>query len=439
MQLQDAAAHPDPAPLAMHLGDHPGPEQVPGHLRIGQHDHVVQPWRQQRPHSGGPGRPADGVEKHVDVVVAVGPGGFDHDDPVRPDQVVAKGLGPVQQRGRLRARVPDQVEHEVDPRPRFALGQVLQPGDLHGQHRGRVLDGHPFGVGCRPGRVVQNEHGHRGAAERGHREEALALPDRPRGAHGPVQQSVLLRRVGLGVRIGPVRSGPRQQVAEAVLDGRRAVGQLVHRLGDSRLPLPAERHLGQAVVNLHATHQREVGQAQLPGLFPLPAVQARVRQGHPRLLGQHLQQEPLTLRGRSRGPDDQVAGRPVAAGQRVGPPPRHVGQRDRPALGRVDDGRQAGGLPAVDPDLLPQAVEGDALRRARPQGFDRVRDVVQDAVLAVLLGHAPQRAVPAEATSIEQDDGHYRVRLGDGTSLTSALVVLATGVRYRRLDVPRAD
>ncbi len=48
-------------------------------------------------------------------------------------------------------------------------------------------------------------------------------------------------------------------------------------------------------------------------------------------------------------------------------------------------------------------------------------------------------AVPAEATAIEQDDGHYRVRLSDGTSLTSALVVLATGVRYRRLDVPRAD
>jgi thioredoxin reductase (NADPH) len=48
-------------------------------------------------------------------------------------------------------------------------------------------------------------------------------------------------------------------------------------------------------------------------------------------------------------------------------------------------------------------------------------------------------AVPAEATSIERDDGHYRVRLSDRTSLTSALVVLATGVRYRRLDVPRAD
>jgi thioredoxin reductase (NADPH) len=48
-------------------------------------------------------------------------------------------------------------------------------------------------------------------------------------------------------------------------------------------------------------------------------------------------------------------------------------------------------------------------------------------------------AVPAEATSIEQDDGPYLVRLSDGTSLASALVVLATGVRYRRLDVPRAD
>jgi thioredoxin reductase (NADPH) len=48
-------------------------------------------------------------------------------------------------------------------------------------------------------------------------------------------------------------------------------------------------------------------------------------------------------------------------------------------------------------------------------------------------------AVPAEATSIEQDNGHYRVRLGDGTSLTSTLVVLATGARYRRLDVPRSD
>jgi thioredoxin reductase (NADPH) len=48
-------------------------------------------------------------------------------------------------------------------------------------------------------------------------------------------------------------------------------------------------------------------------------------------------------------------------------------------------------------------------------------------------------AVPAEVTAIEPDGGHYRVRLADGTGLASPLVVLATGARYRRLDVPRAD
>jgi thioredoxin reductase (NADPH) len=48
-------------------------------------------------------------------------------------------------------------------------------------------------------------------------------------------------------------------------------------------------------------------------------------------------------------------------------------------------------------------------------------------------------AVPAEATAIAQDSGYYRVHLADGTSLTSTSVVIATGARYRRLDVPRLD
>ena len=48
-------------------------------------------------------------------------------------------------------------------------------------------------------------------------------------------------------------------------------------------------------------------------------------------------------------------------------------------------------------------------------------------------------AVPAEATAIAQDSGYYRVHLADGTSLTSTSVIIATGVRYRRLDVPRLD
>jgi thioredoxin reductase (NADPH) len=48
-------------------------------------------------------------------------------------------------------------------------------------------------------------------------------------------------------------------------------------------------------------------------------------------------------------------------------------------------------------------------------------------------------AVPAEATAIAQDSGYYRVQLSNGTSLTSASVVIATGARYRRLNVPRLD
>ena len=48
-------------------------------------------------------------------------------------------------------------------------------------------------------------------------------------------------------------------------------------------------------------------------------------------------------------------------------------------------------------------------------------------------------AVPAEATAIVQDSGYYRVQLADGTSLTSTSVVIASGARYRRLDVPRLD
>ena len=48
-------------------------------------------------------------------------------------------------------------------------------------------------------------------------------------------------------------------------------------------------------------------------------------------------------------------------------------------------------------------------------------------------------AVPAEARSICRDDGQYTIGLDDGTSITAASVVIATGARYRRLDVPRMD
>jgi thioredoxin reductase (NADPH) len=50
-----------------------------------------------------------------------------------------------------------------------------------------------------------------------------------------------------------------------------------------------------------------------------------------------------------------------------------------------------------------------------------------------------QFVVPAEATSIAADHGYYTVKLDDGTSVSARSAVIATGARYRRLDVPRAD
>ena len=303
----------------------------------------------------------------------------------------------------------------------------MQPGDLHGQHRGRVFHGHQFGVPGGQVAIPQDQHAYRGAAEDGHRDQALSLPDRAAHGHRPLQEPVPLIRVGLGVGIGAVRARPRHQVAEAVLDGRRAIGQLVDRLGDPLLPVAPERHLGQPVVDLHAAPQREVGHAQLLGLFSLPAVQARVGQRHPRLLGQDLEQEPLNLRGRALGADHQVAGRPVGAGQRVGPRPRHAGQRDRSvcraAVRHLDDVRQAGRRPAGEPHVLPSAVEEDPFRGARPQGLDRIGDVGQDAGLAALLGqehreheHAPERGeLFAGRTVMVRRVRHYLLPCPAGT------------------------
>jgi thioredoxin reductase (NADPH) len=47
--------------------------------------------------------------------------------------------------------------------------------------------------------------------------------------------------------------------------------------------------------------------------------------------------------------------------------------------------------------------------------------------------------VPAEATALEQRDGHHLVRLDDGQAVEGRTVVVATGARYRKLPVPRLE
>jgi thioredoxin reductase (NADPH) len=48
-------------------------------------------------------------------------------------------------------------------------------------------------------------------------------------------------------------------------------------------------------------------------------------------------------------------------------------------------------------------------------------------------------SVPAEATSLRQENGHYVIGLDGGDAVSARTVVIATGVRYRRLPVPRIE
>ncbi|MCW2735739.1 FAD-dependent oxidoreductase [Nocardioides sp.] len=47
--------------------------------------------------------------------------------------------------------------------------------------------------------------------------------------------------------------------------------------------------------------------------------------------------------------------------------------------------------------------------------------------------------IPGEARSLDRTDGHFVVTLTDGSHVEAHTVVLATGVRYRRLDIPGMD
>ncbi|MGH3752782.1 MAG: hypothetical protein ACRDRP_08815 [Pseudonocardiaceae bacterium] len=47
--------------------------------------------------------------------------------------------------------------------------------------------------------------------------------------------------------------------------------------------------------------------------------------------------------------------------------------------------------------------------------------------------------MPAAAQALCRDDGHYRVRLGDGSAVSARTIVLATEAQYRKLPVPRLE
>ncbi len=176
-----------------------------------------------------------------------------------------------------------------------------------------------------------------------------------------------------------VRSGPRQQVAEAVLDGHRATRSAswtawaMPACPPRRAPpwsagrespccAPARGCPGADLRPVPApgcAGERSPG--PLPSAGPVPAagtahspraVPGPRRSGSRSARGGWTESRPTTSRAAYRR--HSVTGPPSAAST-------------------TKACRAAAGLPAWDPDVLPLAVEEDALRRARPQGSARPR------------------------------------------------------------------
>ncbi|MFB9679197.1 FAD-dependent oxidoreductase [Streptosporangium vulgare] len=96
---------------------------------------------------------------------------------------------------------------------------------------------------------------------------------------------------------------------------------------------------------------------------------------------------------------------------------------DTVVLDAVAAGGQASASSRVENHLgLPPGVSGAELAE---------RAVIQSRRFGARFG------VPAEAVSLDRLDDHYDVGLGEGRPVRGRTIVIATGARYRRLDVPR--
>jgi thioredoxin reductase (NADPH) len=72
-----------------------------------------------------------------------------------------------------------------------------------------------------------------------------------------------------------------------------------------------------------------------------------------------------------------------------------------------------------------------------PSGLSGAELAVRAVIQARKFG--AQFAVPAEAMSVVRDNGQFTVQLDGGAPMTGTSMVIATGARYRRLDVPRLE
>ena len=91
-------------------------------------------------------------------------------------------------------------------------------------------------------------------------------------------------------------------------------------------------------------------------------------------------------------------------------------------LDALATGGQAGTSPQIENYLgFPAGISGAELAE---------RAVIQARKFGAAI------CVPAPATGIARADGTYRISLSDGTTVSGRMVVVATGAKYRRLDIP---
>ncbi len=95
------------------------------------------------------------------------------------------------------------------------------------------------------------------------------------------------------------------------------------------------------------------------------------------------------------------------------------------ALEAVATGGQAGGSSRIENYLgFPVGISGAELAE---------RATIQAEKFGARI------TVPAEAIALREEDGRYVVTMADGETVAARTAVIATGVRYRRLEVPRMD
>ena len=124
-------------------------------------------------------------EQHV-LVGREAVGDLQHGHLVRRSQVVVQRLRPLV--GTVVIGAGQQVLHELAADPELGVGQPAQPGQLHGQDGGTMLEGHDVRTARAAVRVDQDEQAEHAGARRGQRHHAVAVPDRTARGHHPAEQ-----------------------------------------------------------------------------------------------------------------------------------------------------------------------------------------------------------------------------------------------------------